>query len=163
MLMPNHVFAVVLAGGSGTRFWPKSRHKTPKQLCVLGDKHETMIEITLRRLDGFIPPERRLVVTHHEQLKKTKEIVGDLAHTIIPEPEARNTAPALATAALEIEYLARKQGLNQAPVMISLHADHIIQNVPEFLKDLQKATTIAESEKICLLGVKPRYAETGYG
>lgn len=157
--VPENVFAVILAGGSGTRFWPKSRQKWPKQLCSLGGSRETMIEITLRRLDGFIPPERRIIVTHKDQAEATKKIVGDSCPLIIAEPDARNTANALALAALQIE----KMSKHSHPIMVSLHADHVIEREDAFKESICTAIEVAKSEELCLVGIVPKYPETGYG
>jgi len=157
--VPENVFAVILAGGSGTRFWPKSRQKWPKQLCSLGGSRETMIEITLRRLDGFIPPERRIIVTHKDQAESTKKIVGDSCPLIIAEPDARNTANALALAALQIE----KMSKHSHPLMVSLHADHVIEREDAFKDSICTAIEVAKSEELCLIGIVPKYPETGYG
>lgn len=153
-------YAVILAGGSGTRFWPKSRHLNPKQLCKIGDSEATMIEITLGRLEGFIPPERRIIVTHKDQVEATKRVVGRRCHTIIAEPEAKNTAAALCLAALEI-----KQQTNNNPnaMMISLHADHVIKDVNNFLATIEKAISVASHGYLTLMGIEPQYPETGYG
>lgn len=155
-----HVYAVVLAGGSGTRFWPKSRHLRPKQLCRIGHDQETMIEKTLSRLDGWIPPERRLLVTHGEQVQGTQSIVKDKCPLILGEPVAKNTAPALMIAALEITKIHRGP---KRPVMISLHADHLIKNEAKFKETLLTAVHIAEQGQLTLVGIKPEYPETGYG
>lgn len=156
-----HVYAVILAGGSGTRFWPKSRQKSPKQLCAIGDATETMLEITLRRLDGLIPPERRLIVTHVDQIEATRAIAGERCAHFLAEPDARNTANALALAALELEALAANS--DQPPVMISLHADHVIQKEQEFHQALKACVQTAELGYLTLMGIVPSYAETGYG
>lgn len=155
----NDVYGVILAGGSGTRFWPKSKHRTPKQLCAIGDATESMIEITLGRLEGFIPAERRVIVTHKDQVESTKKIVGDRCHTVIAEPEARNTAAALALAALEI----KNKHPQSNPMMISLHADHVIRDVMEFKKVIKNALSVARNGFLTLLGIVPQYPETGYG
>ncbi len=155
------VYAVILAGGSGTRFWPKSRHLKPKQLCRIGGQAETMIEITLSRLDGFIPPERRIIVTHKDQMALTKEIVKDRAKIFLAEPEAKNTANALALAALEIAGLTKGQDVQ--PVMISLHADHVIKDVGRFRALLAQGVDVARQGFLTLLGVVPEYVETGFG
>lgn len=159
-MFADHVYAVVLAGGSGTRFWPKSRHKSPKQLCKIGRADKTMLEITLDRLEGVIPPQRRMIVTHHEQMAATQQLAKKQCDIFIAEPEARNTANALALAALEIK--ARHKG-TRPPIMISLHADHVIQKQQQFLEVLQQAVAVAEHNFLTLLGIVPRYAETGYG
>jgi mannose-1-phosphate guanylyltransferase len=157
--LPTNVFAVILAGGSGTRFWPKSRQKWPKQLCEIGGSSETMLETTLGRLDGFVPVERRIIVTHRDQAEATKKIVGNRCAVVIAEPEARNTANALALAALEIS----KKGAGGDAIMISLHADHVIEKLSVFRDCIRTAVTVAAGKEICLVGIVPKYAETGYG
>jgi mannose-1-phosphate guanylyltransferase len=151
------VFVVILAGGSGTRFWPKSRHHTPKQLCKIGSPTATLVEETLDRLEGWIPPTRRLLVTHHQQLAQTQKICGDRVGLYLPEPQARNTACALAFAALEI------QKTHPNAVMVSLHADHVIQNQQAFRDTVIAAISVARKGFLTLLGVVPHYPETGYG
>lgn len=154
------LFVVILAGGSGTRFWPKSRQLRPKQLCAIGSADKTMLEITLSRLDSIVPPERRIIVTHHQQLEQTRAIAGSLCHHVIAEPDARNTANALALAALYIKQLT---GSQENPLMISLHADHIIQDVATFQAAILDATLVARQGFLTLIGITPRYAETGFG
>lgn len=162
-VISNHVYLVILAGGSGTRFWPKSRQLLPKQLCKIGGGKLTMLEKTLARFDGFIPPERRMIVTHAMQIAATRDIAGSACQNFIAEPEAKNTANALCLAALEIEQKARIQKSSKPAIMISVHADHLIQNVEQFLSDLKLACEVAEKGFLTLLGVKPEYPETGYG
>lgn len=158
--LPAHVYAVILAGGSGTRFWPKSRHLLPKQLCKIGDSDRTMLELTLSRLDGMIPPERRIIVTHCDQMEKTKSLAAHQCHHFLAEPFAKNTAPALALAALEILKLAPR---NSSPVMLSLHADALIKDLPAFQMAMHAMVEAAEESYLSLLGVTPSYPETGYG
>ena len=153
------IFAVVLAGGSGTRFWPKSRLKTPKQLCKLGGAKITMLEATLQRLQGIIPPTRRIIVTHKDQVAATRKIAGKKCARVIPEPEARNTANALALAAIEINRMAG----GKPAIMVSLHADALVTKVDEFKSCVMKAIKVAASGKLTLMGIVPKYAETGYG
>lgn len=154
------VYAVILAGGSGTRFWPKSRLKTPKQLCRIGSADETMLELTLKRLDGWIDPERRMIVTHEAQAAKTAEIVGHQVAKVLAEPDAKNTACALALAALEINQ--NHQGSGR-PIMVSLHADHLIEGLDNFKQALDDAIEVARTGQLTLLGVKPTHPETGFG
>ncbi|SMF54995.1 mannose-1-phosphate guanylyltransferase [Pseudobacteriovorax antillogorgiicola] len=158
--LADNVYAVILAGGSGTRFWPKSRHRSPKQLCTIGSDSKTMIEITLERLDKFIPVERRLIVTHKDQVDDTRDIVGDRCQWYLAEPEARNTANALTLAALEIN--ARYKG-DKKPIMVSLHADHVIQKVDLFQDAIRDGVQVAAEGLLTLLGIVPSYPETGYG
>jgi mannose-1-phosphate guanylyltransferase len=158
--LPSHIYAVVLAGGSGTRFWPRSRQKLPKQLCRIGDQSDSMIEVTLGRLEGFIPPERRIIVTHIDQFEATKEIVGSRAKTIIPEAAARDTGHALALASVHIEKIHKGE---KPAVMISLHADAVITKLAAFQDAMRRSVTVAETGSIALMGIVPTYAETGYG
>lgn len=154
------VYAVILAGGSGTRFWPLSRTNSPKQLCKISDPQKTMIEVTLSRLDGLIPPARRIIITHTKQVELTRKIVGDRCGHFIAEPEARNTANALALAALEIEKIA---GKDKNPIMISLHADHVIRKLDKFHETLVNAVRLAEENHLVLIGIPPTHGETGFG
>lgn len=161
MQTPDHVYGVILAGGSGTRFWPKSRKLTPKQLQVIGGGNKTMIEQTLQRLNQYIPAGRRIIVTHIDQVSPTRKIVNqDLCAHLIAEPMAKNTANALALAAFEIKALYQGE---KPPIMISLHADHVIGNVEVFQKDLMRAISIAEHGYLTLLGIKPSRPDTGFG
>lgn len=159
-MMSDHIYVVILAGGSGTRFWPKSRHLTPKQLCAIGTADETMLQTTLKRLDGFVPVERRMIVTHRDQISGTRASVQDACPIILAEPEAKNTANALALAALEIK--ARHRG-PKSPVMISLHADHVITKPDVFRECIQQGVAVAEKGFLTLMGIVPNYPETGYG
>jgi mannose-1-phosphate guanylyltransferase len=160
MSFGNHVHAVILAGGSGQRFWPESRHLSPKQLCRISDAKLTMLEITLARLDGLIPPERRLIVTHHEQLAATARVAANACPRVLAEPEARNTAAALALAALDIE---ARTSNDQKPVMISLHADQVITDLEGFRCALDAAIKVAEDNYLTLVGIKPNRPDTAYG
>jgi mannose-1-phosphate guanylyltransferase len=152
------IYAVVMAGGSGTRFWPKSTRSLPKQfLNLFGEK--TMIQETVARLNSYIPPENVMVVTNNEyvsivekQLPKTKR------DYIVGEPVARNTAPCVAAAAA----LLYKE--NPDSVMIVLPADHQIGNPKEFLRVLNAAVKTATSEEsLVTIGIQPNKPETGYG
>lgn len=161
-ILPNNVFAVVLAGGSGTRFWPKSRHKRPKQLCQIGDNDYTMIELTLRRLDDLVPVERRIIVTHVDQLQETRSITSKLCGHYLAEPSAKNTANALALVALEVEKLAAAQGIEN-PIILSLHADALIKRLDVFAETISSMIASAEKGNLTLLGITPEYPETAYG
>jgi mannose-1-phosphate guanylyltransferase len=118
-----------------------------------------MLEITLGRLDGFVPPERRLIVTHKDQAEATRKIAGPRCPVVVAEPEARNTANALALAALEVT----KMGGGADAIMLSLHADHVIEKIELFRDALRTAVTVASTGDLCLIGIVPKYPETGYG
>ena len=152
------ILPVVMAGGSGTRLWPLSRSLYPKQFLSLVDE-ASLLQATLLRLDSLecsIPliisnNEHRFIVA--EQLRQA----GITDFDIILEPVGRNTAPAIALAALH----ALKDG--DDPIMLVLAADHVIQNVNAFCSSVTQAQTQAAEGKMVTFGIVPSRAETGYG
>lgn len=148
---------LVLAGGSGTRFWPRSRVLRPKQLLpIVGD--EPLLNTTIRRFQEFIPFERTLVITTAAQAASVKGCIGDLAVTVIAEPEPRNTAPSLV---LAMEWLRAK---DPAATAVVVPADHWITDVPEYIEVMRKAVNASEKHRaLCTVGIQPTRAETGYG
>lgn len=158
MNLSSHNYAVVLAGGSGTRFWPKSRQKRPKQLCDLGGGGKTLIEETLSRLDELFAPNKRLIVTHQLQAHATSLLVSSQVSMVMAEPTAKNTAAALILAALEI-----KARGGPGAIMSSFHADHHIKDKLAFSKAIRAAQESAASGRLALVGIKPRHPETGFG
>lgn len=152
------VYAVVMAGGVGTRFWPKSRKSNPKQfLNLFGET--TMIQQTVERLGGFIEPENVVVVTNEDYVTLVEDqLPGVDPSNIIGEPIARNTAPCIASAA------ALLHKINPESVMVVLPADHRIGNPEAFKKVLRTAVETAKTrESLVTLGIKPHRPETGYG
>lgn len=152
------VYAVVMAGGSGTRFWPASRRARPKQfLPVSGGR--AMIAETCARLAGLIPWKRVLVVTAESQARLVREALPELPpENILAEPTARNTAPAVAFAAEEVAR--RAPGAAQ----VLLPADHVIRPTEAFQATLRAAVEEAyASEALVIFGVRPDHAATGYG
>jgi mannose-1-phosphate guanylyltransferase len=149
---------VILAGGSGTRFWPLSRNKTPKQLMsVFGDK--SMLQRTVERVLP-LDPERIFVVTNAVQAEETKRQLASFDSDVIfvvEEPLARNTAPAIGLAAAIIE---RR---DPTSVMVVLPADHFIRDEEEFREALLRAEAAAADWKLVTLGIIPTGPETGYG
>src|SRR5580658_6463577 len=149
---------VILAGGSGTRFWPRSRRAHAKQVLAL-DGERSMIQQTVERLKPLAGLDKTWVITNEhlaqeiaDQLKKVPR------EQIIEEPVARNTAPACGLAAFLIE----KQ--NPDAVLGIFPSDHVIGDEPRFLKALQKGIQVAAAgENIVVLGIEPTRAETGYG
>lgn len=151
-------YAVIMAGGGGTRFWPVSTPRRPKQLLTLYD-HKTMIEATLERVEPVIPLERQRVVTIAEQVPLLLNTVDRLeqAHFII-EPFAKNTAPAIALSAMTL--LAN----DPDAVMVVLPADHRIDGDEEFQEVLKRALhTVEERDALVTIGITPSRPETGYG
>ena len=151
--------AVIMAGGSGTRFWPQSRQKLPKQLLRLaGDR--TMIQQTLDRCEGLIEPAQSWIVTNETQAEKTREQLPALpANNVLIEPAARNTAPCVGLAAIH--------ALKRDPdaIMFVMPADHVIGPVEVFQAAAQKAVSVVEADpnRLVLFGVTPAFPATGYG
>lgn len=152
------VYAVIMAGGSGTRFWPKSTKKYPKQFLNLFGEG-TMIQNTANRIKELIPQERILVVTNDDYVDIVKEQLPRVPVTnIVGEPIAKNTAPCVAIAA---ELLIKK---DPDAVMVVLPADHHITDPEEFRNILSTAIAKAESGKeLVTIGIKPDRPETGFG
>ena len=155
------MYAVIMAGGSGTRFWPLSREKMPKQLLKICGE-DTLIQQTVNRILPLIDPENVFIVTNQSladeirvQLNAAFERTWE--NNIILEPEAKNTAPAIGLAALHIERI------DPDGVMIVLPADHYIQKNADFIQLLNKAGEAARNDYLITLGIMPDRPETGYG
>ena len=150
--------AVILAGGTGTRFWPLSRRLAPKQLiALLSDR--TMLQETVLRVAPAVPAERRWVVTGGDLADEVGRQLRavDANATVIVEPVGRNTAPAIAVAAHRV--------IERDPdaVMAVLPADHVIAKSDAFLRCLARAEEVAREGFLVTIGLVPRRAETGYG
>jgi mannose-1-phosphate guanylyltransferase len=161
--MPNdsvfeHAYAVIMAGGSGTRFWPLSRRKHPKQLLQLFGKG-TLVEQTVARIQGLIPPRRIYVFTNELLREEVRRRLPRIPpQQIVAEPAARNTAPTIGLAAHEI--LRRdRDGL-----MVVLPSDHVIIRPAAFQRALRAACRWASTkDRSVVLGLKPARPDTGYG
>jgi len=149
---------VILAGGSGTRFWPRSRRARAKQVLAL-DGERSMIQQTVERLKPLAALEKTWIVTNHFLAHEiADQLPGLPAAQLIQEPVSRNTAPACGLAAFLIE----KQ--NPDAVLGIFPSDHVIADEPRFLKALQKGIAlVAKGDNIVVLGIEPLRAETGYG
>ncbi len=155
---PLSLYAVIMAGGSGTRFWPASRSDRPKQFLPISSDRP-MIAQTFARLEGFIPTERVLVVTSASQAQLVRECLPSLPEeNLLAEPEARNTAPCIALAALEIEKR------DPDAVQVVLAADHVIEPADAFQRTVAAAAEQAASGGYLItLGIRPDHPATGYG
>lgn len=152
------VVAVVMAGGVGTRFWPRSREKSPKQLLEIIGKG-TMLQNTIRRLAPEIPPERTFVVTNRLQKAMVmKQMPALPEENVIDEPVGRNTAPCIGLVALHVRRIAPDA------VMLVSPSDHIIHDDAEFLRVVDVAVDVAyQSQSLLTIGITPTRPETGYG
>jgi len=152
------MYAVIMAGGVGTRFWPRSRLKRPKQLLkILDDK--TMIQATVNRLDKIISKDQICIVSTEPQIEEIRRQLPFLKQkNLIIEPKGKNTAPCIGLAAI---ILKRR---DPEAVMAVLPADHRIDNEDQFRKILLTAE-ITASKQDCLvtIGIHPTYPSTGYG
>jgi len=151
--------AVIMAGGVGTRFWPRSRRARPKQLLpIAGDA--SMIRLTVDRLRPLFPPDHLWVVTGAEQADGVRRELPELdpMHVIV-EPMGRNTAPCVGVAAAVLE----AQGAGDAP-MVVVASDHVIRAEDRF-RDVLRAGErfVTESDHLVTLGIRPTRPETGYG
>ena len=155
--MPN-VYAVIMAGGVGSRFWPRSTEKNPKQLLEIVNRG-TMIQNTVERISSVIEPSKILIVTNKLQKPTVvKQLPQIPAENIIVEPIGRNTAPCIGLAAL---YIRR---MDPDAVMVVLPADHLIEDEEEFRRILRLAIWVAyESAKLITIVINPSRPETGYG
>ncbi len=149
---------VILAGGSGTRFWPRSRRARAKQVLAL-DGERSMLQQTMERLKPLAGLEKTWIITNEYLAHEiADQLPGLPAAQIVQEPVARNTAPACGLAAFLIE---RE---NPDAVLGVFPSDHVIGDEPRFLKALQKAIALAAAtDNIVVLGIEPVRAETGYG
>jgi len=151
--------AVILAGGRGTRFWPRSRTRTPKQLLNIVGK-QTMLEQTVARLRPLIPAERIWTVTNIEQASAVKKQLPAAARKrVLTEPVGRNTAAAIALAALHVHHAARGDAL-----LAVLPADHYVANPERYRIIVRAALEVARRKgRMVVLGIPPTRPETGFG
>jgi len=150
--------AVIMAGGVGTRFWPRSRERSPKHLLQIVGK-ATMIQSTVKRVEPLVRSKDTFIVTNRVQkagvVKQLSQVPDE---NIIMEPVGRNTAACIGLVALHV------RRIDPATVMIVLPADHLIQDEEEFRRVLSVAVaTAGESGSLLTIGIHPTHPETGYG
>jgi mannose-1-phosphate guanylyltransferase len=150
--------AVVIAGGSGTRFWPLSRRSHPKQLLNLSGQ-DTLLHATFARVQSLVPAERWWMVVGESHAAGCREVAPEVpASQVLVEPKACNTAPAITLAALHLQHAAPAGSL-----MVVLPADHHVRNAAKFCQALRSAAVAAQAGHLVTLGIKPTHPETGYG
>ncbi len=154
--MSDHVWSVLLAGGVGSRFWPVSRARRPKQLLDLFGEGP-MLRATLERVLPIAPPERTIVVTSETLAPTIRALLPEVpAAQILAEPSGKNTAPAIAWAAQVA--LAK----DPAATLMVLPSDHHIADVPGFRATIARALSLSDSHLVTI-GIVPTHPETGYG
>ena len=156
----NNVYAILLAGGTGTRLWPVSRQLYPKQLVkFIGD--DSLVQSTIKRLSPVVDTENVRIVCgeqhFHETARHMQGIGLQADGKIICEPSGRNTAPAILLAVLHT--LVQEKDA----VLCVFPADHVIGNIERFHESLEAAIRLADRGYIVTFGIRPHYAETGYG
>jgi mannose-1-phosphate guanylyltransferase len=155
--MSNDVFTVIMAGGSGTRFWPLSRSSRPKQFLPLTTKLPLIAE-TMKRMTGLSTPARTSVVCGSKHAALVKKALPKLPkQNVVVEPEARNTAPAIALACAHVAHQ-DPQG-----VIVVLPSDQHVADLAAFQLAVEEAIRVARTGFIVTLGIKPTRPETGYG
>ncbi len=157
--MNNHNYAVIMAGGIGSRFWPMSRQNYPKQFLDILNSGKTLIQWTYERFTSFIPAENIYVVTSHEYTGIVKKQLPDLpVDNILGEPSRKNTAPCIAYISFKLQQKDPKACLIVAP------ADHVILDKKAFNKVcLEALSFVSKHNAFITLGIKPSQPNTGYG
>jgi mannose-1-phosphate guanylyltransferase len=153
------MYALIMAGGVGARFWPKSRMKTPKHLLSIVNE-KTMLENTMVRLDGIIERKNCFVITNIEQKDNIlKNVKGIAEENIISEPFGRNTAAAIGYGAIKLMLK------DPEAIMVVLPADHFIKNVAQFNLVIKNAVEYCKKDpgSLITIGIEPTHPETGYG
>lgn len=157
--MNKNYYAIIMAGGVGSRFWPVSKESFPKQFHDMLGTGQTLLQKTTSRLEGLIPKENIFILTNSRYTDLVLEQLPQLTeHQIIAEPAMRNTAPCILMASLKIH----KQ--NPEAVMVVAPSDHWIEDESAFISNLQSAFDFSEhSDVLMTLGIQPTFANTGYG
>ena len=151
--------SIILAGGSGSRLWPLSRDEYPKQLLSF-DENESLLKKTFKRLCEFSKPSDIITITnvkHYSNIKLQLNSI-DKSNVVLGEPVGKNTAPAIVSA---LQYL--KQTTKDDDIVLIAPSDHLIKDLNGFKKTVEKGLALAKDGYIVTFGIKPHYAETGFG
>lgn len=155
--MEKGLYAVIMAGGRGERFWPAGRIHRPKQLLSLQEGGRTMVEETVQRLFPLISSEHIFVMTNDSYVEQMREVLPIPNENVIGEPVGRDTAPCVALATALISRV------NRNAIIIFLPADHFVRPAKVFQETLHLGAKKAEAGSIVTVGVMPNYPATGYG
>ena len=153
------VYAVIMAGGSGTRFWPASRKQSPKQLLSI-DGQQTLLEAAVARLDNLVACTDTLVVTNHRLVAAVRELLPDLPRTaILGEPAKRDTPACIALAAGLLNMR------DSAATMLVMPADHLIKPIEDFQHAVKQGIQLVNTDpnRLVTFGIKPSYAAESFG
>jgi mannose-1-phosphate guanylyltransferase len=151
------LYAVIMAGGVGTRLWPRSRQNMPKQFLDIVAEN-TMFQETFLRIESLIPPDRVFVITNETYAPIVWEQISQLPRdNVIVEPAGRNTAPCIGLVALYLRQL------DPEAVMVVLPADHLIRKAAYFRKVLKVVAEVAQDDYLVTMGIQPDSPHTGYG
>jgi mannose-1-phosphate guanylyltransferase len=152
-------YAIVMAGGVGARFWPYGTSKLPKQFLPIANEKESMLQLTLKRLNNLFPIEQVFVITNKQYINLVKKQLPRIPkENIIGEPISRSTAPCIGLASILLKQFDSKAKMFVIP------ADHLIENTEEFNNVVAKGLKFVEQkDAIITLGITPAYPETGYG
>jgi mannose-1-phosphate guanylyltransferase len=154
----NHVYFVILAGGGGTRLWPKSRNKTPKQFLKLAGK-DTMMQMSAQRVSQIVPWDHIIVVTNKKYRDEVKAQLPQVPEqNIIMEPEKKDTALAMLTGTLYA------RSLDPEAIVANAASDHVITNPNEFVRVMNVALEVASEKKyLVTVGITPTFPSSGFG
>ncbi len=157
--MNKNYYAVLMAGGVGSRFWPVSTSEYPKQFQDMLGTGDTLLQRTFKRLNSFIPTENILVLTNERYRDLVTEQLPEInSEQVLGEPCRRNTAPCILYAAMKIKKM------NEEAIMLVAPSDHWIENENAFSEDVIKSFELCSTEKaLCTLGITPHFPNTGYG
>ena len=157
--MNNNYYAVIMAGGIGSRFWPVSTREFPKQFHDLLGTGQSLLQKTFSRLNKMVPSENIYILTNEMYLGLTLEQLPEISESqVVLEPAMRNTAPCILLSALKI------QKENSDAVMLVAPSDHWIEDEAAFAADVENCFATAQKEDVLLtLGIKPTFPNTGFG
>jgi mannose-1-phosphate guanylyltransferase len=152
-------YAIIMAGGVGARFWPYGTSKLPKQFLPMSDSRDSMIQLTVKRLNDIFDNDQIFIITNNQYINLVRNQLPKIPkHNIIGEPMGRNTAPCIGLACVILKRFDEK-----APMFV-VPADHLIENQEEFNNTVKAGLKFAGSnDAIVTLGIVPTYPETGYG
>lgn len=155
--MTDHFYAVIMAGGGGTRLWPLSRKVKPKQILKIGSD-KSLFQMAVDRLDGLFTPDRIYIVTVAEQAALLQAQCPQIPkENYLIEPMPRGTASVVGLAAIAL------QQRDPLAISVILTADHFIENIQDFQKLLKVGCQVADDKYLVTLGIKPTFPATGYG